>query len=169
MFRYSLNVKLSKEEFVAFSSPIGMIRVFEVNGKVSALDIAVSGVKATKSQSPVLIQAQKELESYFAGKLTKFTFPIDMSKGTDFQRSVWKEIGKIKFGQVKTYADIAKAIGKPLAARAVGGAVGSNPIPLIVGCHRVLGASGKITGYSGGKGIPTKRILLKLEGIASKE
>jgi methylated-DNA-[protein]-cysteine S-methyltransferase len=162
-------VKLSKEEFVAFSSPIGMIRVFEVNGKVSALDIAVSGVKATKSQSPVLIQAQKELESYFAGKLTKFTFPIDMSKGTDFQRSVWKEIGKIKFGQVKTYADIAKAIGKPLAARAVGGAVGSNPIPLIVGCHRVLGASGRITGYSGGKGIPTKRILLKLEGIASKE
>jgi methylated-DNA-[protein]-cysteine S-methyltransferase len=92
-----------------------------------------------------------------------------MSMGTDFQRSVWKEIGKIKFGQVKTYADIAKAIGKPLAARAVGGAVGSNPIPLIVGCHRVLGASGKITGYSGGKGIPTKRILLKLEGIASKE
>ncbi|MEY3933731.1 MAG: hypothetical protein RLZZ606_330 [Actinomycetota bacterium] len=143
--------------------------MFEVNGKVSALDIAVSGVKATKSQSPVLIQAQKELESYFAGKLTKFTFPIDMSKGTDFQRSVWKEIGKIKFGQVKTYADIAKAIGKPLAARAVGGAVGSNPIPLIVGCHRVLGASGRITGYSGGKGIPTKRILLKLEGIASKE
>jgi len=162
-------VKLSKEEFVAFSSPIGMIRVFEVNGKVSALDIAVSGVRATKSQSPVLIQAQKELEAYFAGKLTKFTFPIDMSKGTDFQRSVWKEIGKIKFGQVKTYADIAKAIGKPLAARAVGGAVGSNPIPLIVGCHRVLGASGRITGYSGGKGIPTKRILLKLEGIASKE
>ncbi|MFM1846206.1 MAG: hypothetical protein RIS19_679 [Actinomycetota bacterium] len=138
-----------------------MIRVFEVNGKVTALDIAVSGVRATKSQSPVLIQAQKELEAYFAGKLTKFTFPFDMSKGTDFQRSVWKEIGKIKFGQVKTYA--------PLAARAVGGAVGSNPIPLIVGCHRVLGASGKITGYSGGKGIPTKRILLKLEGIASKE
>jgi methylated-DNA-[protein]-cysteine S-methyltransferase len=162
-------VKLSKEEFVAFSSPIGMIRVFEVNGKVTALDIAVSGVRATKSQSPVLIQAQKELEAYFAGKLTKFTFPFDMSKGTEFQRSVWKEIGKIKFGQVKTYADIAKAIGKPLAARAVGGAVGSNPIPLIVGCHRVLGASGKITGYSGGKGIPTKRILLKLEGIASKE
>jgi methylated-DNA-[protein]-cysteine S-methyltransferase len=94
---------------------------------------------------------------------------MDISCGTEFQRTVWKEIQKIKFGQVKTYADIAKAIGKPLAARAVGGAVGSNPIPLAIGCHRVLGASGKITGYSGGKGLPTKRVLLDLEGIASKE
>jgi methylated-DNA-[protein]-cysteine S-methyltransferase len=162
-------VKLSKEEFIAFSSPIGMIRVFEINRKVSAIDIAVSGVRATKSHSPVLNQAQKELESYFAGNLKKFTIPLDLTNGTEFQRTVWKEIAKIKFGQVKTYADIARAIGKPLAARAVGGAVGSNPIPLVVGCHRVLGSSGKITGYSGGKGLPTKRILLNLEGIAAKE
>jgi methylated-DNA-[protein]-cysteine S-methyltransferase len=162
-------VKLSKEEFIAFSSPIGMIRVFEINRKVSAIDIAVSGVRATKSHSPVLNQAQKELESYFAGNLKKFTIPLDIANGTEFQRTVWKEIAKIKFGQVKTYADIARAIGKPLAARAVGGAVGSNPIPLVVGCHRVLGSSGKITGYSGGKGLPTKRILLNLEGIAAKE
>jgi methylated-DNA-[protein]-cysteine S-methyltransferase len=162
-------VKLSKEEFIAFSSPIGMIRVFEINRKVSAIDIAVSGVRATKSHSPVLNQAQKELESYFAGNLKKFTIPLDKANGTEFQRTVWKEIAKIKFGQVKTYADIARAIGKPLAARAVGGAVGSNPIPLVVGCHRVLGSSGKITGYSGGKGLPTKRILLNLEGIAAKE
>ena len=146
-----------------------MIRVFEINRKVSAIDIAVSGVRATKSHSPVLNQAQKELESYFAGNLKKFTIPLDIANGTEFQRTVWKEIAKIKFGQVKTYADIARAIGKPLAARAVGGAVGSNPIPLVVGCHRVLGSSGKITGYSGGKGLPTKRILLNLEGIAAKE
>ena len=146
-----------------------MIRVFEINRKVSAIDIAVSGVRATKSHSPVLNQAQKELESYFAGNLKKFTIPLDLTNGTEFQRTVWKEIAKIKFGQVKTYADIARAIGKPLAARAVGGAVGSNPIPLVVGCHRVLGSSGKITGYSGGKGLPTKRILLNLEGIAAKE
>ena len=135
-----------------------MIKVTETKGKVTSIDLAVSGTRATTNNSPVLKQAQKEIE-----------FPVDLSKGTEFQREVWKEIAKIKFGQVKTYSDIARAIGKPLAARAVGGAVGSNPIPLVVGCHRVLGSSGKITGYSGGKGIPTKRILLKLEGIAAKE
>ena len=162
-------MKLSKDNYIAFSSPIGVIKVTEANGKVTSIDLSVSGTRATTNTSPVLKKAQSEIESYFAGTLTKFTFPLDLSKGTEFQRAVWKEIAKIKFGQVKTYADIARAIGKPLAARAVGGAVGSNPIPLVVGCHRVLGSSGKITGYSGGKGLPTKRILLKLEGIAAKE
>lgn len=162
-------MKLTKDTFIAFKSPIGIIRIFEGNGKVTAIDIAAPGAKVTSNSSALLMTAQKELEAYFGGKLTKFTFPTDISCGTEFQRSVWREIQKIKFGQVKTYADIAKAIGKPLAARAVGGAVGSNPIPLAIGCHRVLGASGKITGYSGGKGLPTKRVLLDLEGIASKE
>lgn len=162
-------MKLTKDTFIAFKSPIGIIRIFEGNGKVTAIDIAAPGAKVTGNSSALLKTAQKELEAYFEGKLTKFTFPMDISCGTEFQRSVWKEIQKIKFGQVKTYADIAKAIGKPQAARAVGGAVGSNPIPLAIGCHRVLGASGKITGYSGGKGLPTKRVLLDLEGIASKE
>lgn len=162
-------MKLTKDSFIAFKSPIGIIRVFEGNGKVTAIDIAAPGAKVTNNPSALLNTAQKELEAYFDGKLTKFSFPMDISSGTEFQRSVWKEIQKIKFGQVKTYQDIAKAIGKPLAARAVGGAVGSNPIPLAIGCHRVLGASGKITGYSGGKGLPTKRVLLDLEGIASKE
>jgi len=162
-------VKLTKDTFITFKSPIGIIRVFEEGGKVTAIDIAASGAKLAANSSPLLKTAQQEIEAYFEGTLTKFSFPMDISSGTDFQRAVWKEIQKIKFGQVKTYKDIAEAIGKPLAARAVGGAVGSNPIPLAIGCHRVLGASGKITGYSGGKGLPTKRLLLKLEGIDSKE
>lgn len=162
-------MKLIRDSFLAFKSPIGVIRVFESNSRVVAIDIAVSGAKVTTSSSQLLKTAQKELEAYFDGKLTRFTFAMDISRGTEFQRSVWKEIQKIKFGQVKTYAEIAKAIGKPKAARAVGGAVGSNPIPLAIGCHRVLGARGKITGYSGGKGLPTKRVLLKLEGVDSKE
>lgn len=162
-------MKLTRDSFLAFKSPIGVIRVFESNSKVVAIDIAVSGAKVTTSSSQLLKTAQKELEAYFDGKLTKFTFAMDISRGTEFQRSVWNEIQKIKFGQVKTYAEIAQAIGKPKAARAVGGAVGSNPIPLAIGCHRVLGARGKITGYSGGKGLPTKRVLLKLEGVDSKE
>jgi methylated-DNA-[protein]-cysteine S-methyltransferase len=94
---------------------------------------------------------------------------VDLSHGTEFQKSVWKQISKIPFGKLKTYKDIADAIGKPKAARAVGGAVGSNPVPLVVGCHRVLGASGEITGYSGGDGLPTKRWLLQHEGLTAKE
>ena len=162
-------MKLSQESSITFKSPIGLIRVFESNGKVTSIDLAVGGSKETSSTNPILVKAKNEIDSYFAGSLMKFTLPVDLTKGTPFQRAVWQEINKIKFGQVKTYADIARAIGKPLAARAVGGAVGSNPIPLVIGCHRVLGSSGKITGYSGGKGLPTKRVLLKLEGIASKE
>jgi len=80
---------------------------------------------------------------------------------------VWNQVARIPFGSTMSYAEIAAAIGKPLASRAVGGAVGSNPIALVIGCHRVMGASGKITGYSGGNGIPTKRWLLKHEGINS--
>ncbi|MBP6043832.1 MAG: methylated-DNA--[protein]-cysteine S-methyltransferase [Rhodoluna sp.] len=118
--------------------------------------------------SKVLREAKKQLQAYFAGKLTKFDLPVDLH-GTEFQKSVFKQIAKIGYGKTLTYADIAAKIGKPLAARAVGGAVGSNPVPIIVACHRVLGAAGKITGYSGGDGLPTKRLLLKLEGISSKE
>lgn len=159
---------MQKPNLIAFNSPIGIIRVFESNGKITAIDIAAKGAKATNNDSPVLQTAKSELEQYFAGKLTKFTFPVDLSSGTEFQRNVWRQIGRINFGKTKSYADIAKAIGKPKAARAVGGAVGSNPVPLVIGCHRVMGAAGKITGYSGGKGIPTKEWLLEHEGIPSK-
>jgi methylated-DNA-[protein]-cysteine S-methyltransferase len=104
------------------------------------------------------------LKEYFAGSEKPFSFQLDLA-GTDFQRAVWGQINSIGFGQTKTYGEIAIAIGKPMASRAVGAAVGANPVPLIIPCHRVLGANGKITGYSGGEGIPTKRLLLALEKI----
>jgi methylated-DNA-[protein]-cysteine S-methyltransferase len=153
---------------ISFQSPIGIIRVFESEGRVTAIDIAAKGAKVSPSTAPVLLLAKEELDLFFAGILTKFSFPVDLNSGTEFQKSVWRQIVRIPFGKTKSYADIAKAIGKPKAARAVGGAVGSNPVPLVVGCHRVMGASGKITGYSGGKGIPTKQWLLEHEGIESK-
>lgn len=159
---------MQKPSLIAFNSPIGIIRVFEASGKVTAIDISAKGAKIATNNSPVLQTAKSELEQYFAGKLTKFTFPVDISSGTEFQRNVWRQISRINFGKTKSYSEIAKAIGKPKAARAVGGAVGSNPVPLVIGCHRVMGASGKITGYSGGKGIPTKEWLLEHEGIPSK-
>jgi methylated-DNA-[protein]-cysteine S-methyltransferase len=104
------------------------------------------------------------LRNYFSGDKADYQGPLDLS-GTDFQKAVWHEISSIKHGQTLSYGEIAHRIGKPKASRAVGAAVGANPIPLIVPCHRVMGASGKITGYSGGDGIPTKRKLLALEKI----
>ncbi|MEN9965474.1 MAG: hypothetical protein RJA60_471 [Actinomycetota bacterium] len=118
--------------------------------------------------SKVLDAAEKQLKNYFAGKGHDLDFDVEL-RGTEFQRAVWAEISKIGFGETKTYGEIAEAIGRPKAVRAVGGAVGANPVPLVVGCHRVLGSSGKITGYSGGDGLPTKRWLLALEGLKAKE
>jgi methylated-DNA-[protein]-cysteine S-methyltransferase len=167
---YSGYMKIHKDTWVAFKTPIGIVRVYAQNEKVTFIDIAAKdAMVGSAGKADVLKTAEKELTQYFSGKLTKFTFPVDLSSGTEFQRSVWKQISRIPFGKLKTYKDIADAIGKPKAARAVGGAVGSNPVPLVVGCHRVLGASGKITGYSGGDGLPTKRWLLAHEGLTAKE
>lgn len=161
---------MTNQNWIEFDSPIGRIRVLESGSKITGLEIAVSKSKKTApAPSKVLLQAKAELEKYFAGKQSKFEIPVDYSQGTDFQKAVWKEIAKIPFGKTKSYVEIAKAIGRPKASRAVGGAVGANPIPLIVGCHRVLGASGTVTGYSGGKGIPTKLWLLKHENITAKD
>jgi methylated-DNA-[protein]-cysteine S-methyltransferase len=104
------------------------------------------------------------LALYLKGSLPIFSLPIKVS-GTPFQIAVWKAIAKIPFGKSVTYGDIALSIGKPKASRAVGAAVGANPTPLLVGCHRVLGSNGSLTGYSGGKGIKTKKLLLEHEGI----
>lgn len=110
------------------------------------------------------MRAADELTSYFQAKTKSFSAETELV-GTDFQKAVWAEIAKIEYGKTVSYSEIAAAIGKPRAARAVGGAVGANPVPIIVPCHRVMGSTGKITGYSGGAGIPTKEFLLKLEGI----
>ena len=122
----------------------------------------------TGGDSELAIAALAQIRQYFDGNRTAFELPLNAT-GTEFQKSVWDQVAKIPFGETRSYADIANAIGKPLAARAVGGAVGANPLALILGCHRVMGASGKITGYSGGNGISTKRWLLKHEGIQSAD
>ncbi len=96
-----------------------------------------------------LKQAESQLKAYFSGKLKKFTVPLDF-KGTDFQKSVWAALLTIPFGQTRSYGEIAKQIGRPAAARAVGAANGRNPISIIAPCHRVLGTNGKLTGFAGG-------------------
>jgi methylated-DNA-[protein]-cysteine S-methyltransferase len=110
---------------------------------------------------PLLREAVRQLRAYFAGELRRFTLPLDL-QGTAFQLRVWRELETISYGNCRSYAQIAAAIGAPRAVRAVGAANGANPVAIIVPCHRVIGSSGRLTGYGGG--LPLKQRLLELEG-----
>ncbi len=110
---------------------------------------------------PVAAEAIRQLRAYFAGELRRFDLPLDM-QGTEFQLRVWRELEAIPFGETRSYSQIAVAIGAPRAVRAVGAANGANPIPIVVPCHRVIGAAGTLVGYGGG--LPLKKRLLQLEG-----
>jgi methylated-DNA-[protein]-cysteine S-methyltransferase len=118
----------------------------------------------SSADADVLDRAATQLGEYFEGSRTAFDLPLHWS-GTRFQEAIWSELTAIPFGEKLTYDELGQRAGLGRAPRAVGGAVGRNPIPIIVPCHRVLGASGTITGYSAGDGIPTKEKLLRHEGI----
>jgi methylated-DNA-[protein]-cysteine S-methyltransferase len=105
---------------------------------------------------------RRELDEYFEGRRTEFDLPLDVSRVPEFQRVVLHELALVPYGEVTTYGALAARVGKPRAARAVGGAMNRNPIPIVLPCHRVIGASGSLTGYGGG--LDRKRALLKLEG-----
>ena len=112
--------------------------------------------------SPVLDAAAEQLESYFAGELTAFDLPLDLS-GSEFQRRCWLALATIPYGQTVSYGEQARRLGLgPASARAVGAANGQNPLPIVLPCHRVLGADGSLTGFGGG--LETKRFLLEHEG-----
>ncbi|MBQ1012841.1 methylated-DNA--[protein]-cysteine S-methyltransferase, partial [Micromonospora sp. M51] len=110
-------------------------------------------------------QAVDELRAYFAGELTGFTVPVSPPRGSDFERAVWREMTRIPYGQTLTYGEVARLVGDPGAARAVGVACNRNPIPVIVPCHRIVGAGGKLVGFGGG--LPRKVKLLELEAGVS--
>jgi methylated-DNA-[protein]-cysteine S-methyltransferase len=110
---------------------------------------------------PMLLRTEKELNEYFSHKRKAFTVPLDM-RGTYFQKQVWEALLGIPFGETRTYGQLANQLGNPKATRAVGAANGRNPIAIIVPCHRVIGFSGKLTGFAGG--LDAKDHLLKLEG-----
>jgi methylated-DNA-[protein]-cysteine S-methyltransferase len=111
--------------------------------------------------------AVDELEAYFTGDRTSFSVPVRMVGGSEFERAVWAEIAKIPYGEMQTYGAIASALGDPGLARAVGTACNHNPVPVIVPCHRVVGAGGKMVGFGGG--IDRKRRLLELEARVTLE
>ncbi|MDR9396933.1 methylated-DNA--[protein]-cysteine S-methyltransferase [Pontimonas sp.] len=152
-------------------SPLGTLTLHATDHAVIGLEIGhASDTGSTPSHAstphnlahPVLAAAKAQLEEYFAGTRHTFDVPVSM-KGTPFQEAVWSALESIPYGETASYGQLAQRVGRPGAARAVGGAVGGNPVPIIVPCHRVMGSTGKITGYSGGDGIATKKALLAHE------
>ncbi|MBE1486079.1 methylated-DNA--[protein]-cysteine S-methyltransferase [Plantactinospora soyae] len=134
-------------------------------------DVGICGVRfgpvegVAEAPDPGLAPAVAELRAYFAGELTQFTVPLHVRRGSEFERAVWAEMSKIPYGETRTYGEVAATVGDPGAARAVGVACNRNSIPVIVPCHRIIGAGGKLVGFGGG--LPRKRHLLELEaGVA---
>ncbi|MEO7652874.1 MAG: methylated-DNA--[protein]-cysteine S-methyltransferase [Bryobacteraceae bacterium] len=124
-------------------------------------DVHAQGAECHPDPShPIVAEALHQLRAYFAGELREFRLPL-APKGTGFQRSVWRQLEAIPYGETCSYAAIAQRIGKPLAVRAVGAANGSNPLPIVVPCHRVIASNGKLCGFGGG--LDVKRYLLDLE------
>lgn len=152
-------------------SPIGRIELTSDGTSITGLAIEKDGTLPRDGEversCSALDDAAQQLAEYFAGERRSFELPLSAA-GTAFQRSVWHELEQLPFGSAVSYADIGRATGRPTAGRAVGGAVGANPIPIIVPCHRVLASNQRITGYSGGDGIPTKVWLLTHEGISHR-
>lgn len=147
---------------VAYNSPVGILTLTSDGRSITGLWFEGRGEShgAEQASDRVLDRARRELDRYFAGRLTAFTVDVDPS-GTAFQRRVWAALRKIPYGVTRSYGDIAQVIGSASAVRAVGAANGANPIAIIIPCHRVIGANGTLTGFGGG--LDRKRFLLDLE------
>ena len=142
----------------SLETPVGPVTVTVEDGAV--VRVAFEPCPEA-TDDPLLSEAAGQLEAYFAGRLTHFDLPLRPA-GSAFQRRVRQAMCEIPYGETVTYGDLARRTGA--SARAVGGACGANPIPVIVPCHRVLAAGGRLGGYSGGAGVETKQALLRLEG-----
>lgn len=152
-------------------SPLGRIEIASDGNAITSLSIERDGALPydgePEKSSKLLDLAAKQLGEYFAGKRRSFELPVALH-GTPFQQDIWNQLEDIPWGEYMSYGELGIASGRATAGRAVGGAVGANPVPIIVPCHRVLASNRRITGYSGGQGIPTKVWLLEHEGIEAR-
>jgi methylated-DNA-[protein]-cysteine S-methyltransferase len=142
-------------------TPIGSILI--VGDETAIVEIHFAGAEPESDWTrhpAALREAANQLRAYFAGERQTFDLPL-APRGTEFQQSVWSALQKIPYGETTTYSTIAERIGRPAAVRAVGAANGANPIPIVIPCHRVIGASGSLTGFGGG--LDVKRQLLAME------
>ena len=149
-------------------TPIGRLRLVSRDQVLVGIEFeGRQGAAAGEEKSdPALAACAAQLEEYFAGKRRTFNLPL-APEGTVFQRIVWRALETIPFGELRSYREVAEAIGKPTAVRAVGAANGRNPLPIVVPCHRVVGSDGSLTGFAGG--VEIKRRLLELEGSRPPE
>jgi methylated-DNA-[protein]-cysteine S-methyltransferase len=142
-----------------YNSPVGWLKIVGTKSQVDRIDYVPK--KGKEERATDLTEVVRELQEYFAGRRKIFDYSINRINGTEFQQKVWREMEKIPYGKTITYGELAAKVGNPKAARAIGGACNKNPIPIIVPCHRVVGANKSLTGYAGG--IDTKKFLLNLE------
>jgi len=148
---------------LTMESPLGPLTISATENAIVGLVIGQR--HRDSAPTDLLNHAKNQLDEYFAGHRRDFDLPLHF-QGTPFQEAIWTTLRAIGHGETVSYRDLGKQAGVGRAPRAVGGAVGKNPIPVIIPCHRVLATTGRITGYSGGEGIPTKEKLLDLEGIS---
>jgi methylated-DNA-[protein]-cysteine S-methyltransferase len=146
------------------ASPQGLCGAW-FEGQKHAPDAATQATWQSAPELPVLLQTTAQLQAYFAGQSQGFDVPLDLSSGTAFQQAVWRGLLAVGFGRSLSYGQLALQLGHAQAARAVGTAVGRNPLSIIVPCHRILGARGQLTGYAGG--LWRKQDLLKREGLSA--
>ena len=155
----SSNFALMNNAICYYHSPVGWLQLVATDNAISGVAF-VSNPGESVGSSPVLDLCQQQLGAYFDGTLTKFSVPLRL-QGTPFQRRVWEALQTIPFGATWSYSELAQRVGNAKACRAVGGANHRNPIPILVPCHRVVGASGALTGYAGG--LARKQALLEHE------
>jgi methylated-DNA-[protein]-cysteine S-methyltransferase len=144
---------------LSLETPLGRMTLFEEDGRLTALDWG--GKRAAGEPTSLLLEAKRQLLQYFDGRRKEFDLPLAPA-GSPFEQRVWELMLEIPYGETRSYGDLAHALAA--MPRAVGQACGRNPLPILIPCHRVLAAEGRLGGYSGGKGADTKRRLLVLEG-----
>ena len=160
---------------ITFKTSWGWIEIAASTNGITSIDLSPSTRRATAGQrqtgeageiATLLAEAQAQLLAYIEGTRREFSMPVDMSAGTPFQRKVWKAIIRIPYGRVRSYQWVATRVGGKQYARAVGMALGANPVPIVVPCHRIIAHDGSLGGF--GCGLPMKRQLLKLEGTLAQ-
>jgi methylated-DNA-[protein]-cysteine S-methyltransferase len=154
--------------FTTMASPVGELKLVANGSRLAAIlwendkpNRVRLGAMTESAEAPILLLAVAQLEEYFAGSRRRFELDLDFT-GTEFQKRVWQALLTIPFGETRSYSEIARQIGSPSAVRAVGAANGKNPLSIVAPCHRVIGMSGKLTGFAGG--LEAKERLLRLEG-----
>jgi len=159
---------MNHDIWTTYESPLGTLRLTAGDRGITGIHFpgrAAAGDRAA-CRPGAFVELIAQLDEYFAGARQNFEVPVDLSSGTAFQRAVWEQLTTIPYGETVSYGDLARRIGRVDRVRAVGGAVGRTPVPIVVPCHRVIGSDGRLVGYGGG--LERKRALLDLEAATAQ-